>query len=128
MTGANFFRRRSTTINVTDDIRRLFYVIQEARTLPTLTAILSVDVKKAFDRLEWNYLWPVMETLGHGAKFINMVCVLYANPMAIVLTNGLHSELFSIEWFSQKGCLLSSTLFAISLEPLVQMIRQNCNI
>ena len=59
-----------------DNVRRLLHVIHEARNLPTPAAVLSVDAEKAFDRLEWNYLWQVMETLGLGRKFIGMVRIL----------------------------------------------------
>ena len=105
-----------------ENVHRLFHVIEEAKNLPTTAAVLSVDAEKAFDRLEWNYLWQVMERLGLGAKFIDMVRTLYEIPMNIVSTNGLHSEPFPIERGSQQGCPLSPMLFAVSLEPLAQAI------
>ncbi len=44
---------------------------------------------KAFYQLEWNYLWVVLEHLGLGSSFINMIKVLYANPAATVLTGAV---------------------------------------
>lgn len=41
---------------------------------------MSLDAMKAFDRLEWSYLWAVMETMGLGKGLIHMVKVLYAAP------------------------------------------------
>lgn len=112
-----------------DNIRRLMHIIHEAKNLTTPAAVLSLDAFKAFDRLSWSYLWQVLEKLGVGSKFIDMVRTLYANPTAIVSTNGLHSLPFSIERGSRQGCPLSPLLFALSLEPLAQAIRQNkiCN-
>lgn len=81
-----------------DNIRRLLHVIEEARNLPTPSA--SLDAEKAFDRLEWNYLWQVMETLGLGFRFISMVQTLYADPTAIVSTNGLHSAISHSTWLT----------------------------
>ena len=34
----------------------------------------------------------VLEKFGSGKNFINMVCVLYATPVAMVSTNGIHSS------------------------------------
>jgi len=83
---------------------------------------------KAFDRLEWSYLWAVLETLGLGEGFINMIKVLYAAPSAMILTGKLCSPLFAVARSSRQGCPLSPGLFALSLEPLAQFIRQSENI
>ena len=98
-----------------DNVHRLFHVIEEAKNLPTMAAVLSVDTEKAFDRLEWNYLWQVMERLGLGAKFIDMVRTLYANPTATVSTNGLHSQPFPLSGARDRdarctSCCLQSLL------------------
>ena len=54
-----------------------------------------------------------------------MIRVIYSNPSAVVVTNGLHSQPFDISRGSRQGCPLSPMLFALSLEPLAQYIRQN---
>lgn len=57
--------------------------------------------------------------------FIYIVKVLYANPSAMVLTGSKCSSQFAISRGTRQGCLLSPLLFALSLEPLAQKIRQS---
>ncbi len=79
----------------------------------------------AFDQLEWNYLWAVLQHLGLGTSFINMIKVLYANPADTVLTGAVRCNPFFIYRGTCQGCPLSPLLFALSLEPLAQAVRQS---
>lgn len=63
--------------------------------------------------------------MGFGGNFVHMVKVLYSKPSALVLTGQLTSALFPVSRSFRQGCPLSPALFALSLEPLAQMIRQS---
>ncbi len=111
-----------------DNIRRVLHIIDAAKDIPSPCSILSLDAQKAFDQLEWEYLWTVLEHMGLGSNFINMIKTLYANPSAMVLTSHLCSPQFPIQRSTCQGCPLSPKLFITSLEPLIQAIRQSSNI
>lgn len=106
-----------------DNIRRLFHIIHVASNLQSPCAVMSVDAEKAFDRLEWPYLWYTMNNMGFSDTFMNMLKILYYNPTAMVLTGNQCSPQFPIARGTRQGCPASALLFAISLEPLAQKIR-----
>ena len=54
-----------------------------------------------------------------------MIKVLYANPSAMVYTGNICSTQFPILRGTRQGCPLSPLIFALSLEPLAQKIRQH---
>ena len=55
-----------------DNMRRLLHIIHAARDIESQCAMLSLDAEKAFDRLEWDYLWMVLEKFGFDHQFINL--------------------------------------------------------
>lgn len=118
---AGFLRGRLAS----DNVRRLLHVIAEAKRTGLPGGLLFLDVEKAFDRLEWGYLWRVLEKFKFGPKFIKMIQVLYSNPSTRVVIAGQLSDLFNIGRGSRQGCPASPTIFNLSLEPLAQFIRQS---
>lgn len=111
-----------------DNVRRLLHVIDSTNDSHDSRAIFSLDAEKAFDRLEWGYMWAVLEQLGFGTTFVNMIRTLYGAPMAAVLTGKTISPTFQLERSTRQGCPLSPTLFTLALEPLAQAVRQSASI
>lgn len=112
----------------TDNLRYLPHLIDANKDDKTPASVISLDAMKAFDGLEWSYLWAVLETMGQGKRLIHMIKVLYAAPSVMILTDKICLLHFSITKLSRQGCSLSPGLFALSLEPLAQFIGQWQNI
>ena len=85
---------------------------------------MAVDVGKAFDRIEWSYLFKVLKVYNFPASFINMIRTLYKAPKAYVFTNGILSKPFSLARGTAQGCPLPSSLFALAIEPLAKKIER----
>ena len=67
---------------------------------------MSMDAEKAFDRLEWDYLFYVLDKFGFGKQYIRWIRLLYTMPVASVCTNGMYSEHFVVS----RGRLLMISL------------------
>ena len=65
-----------------NNMRRLFQVMATASTLQHPAIAISLDAEKAFDRVEWHYLFHVMSKFGFGPVIINLVKALYNHPSA----------------------------------------------
>lgn len=81
---SGFIPSRSTALN----IRRLFLNLQIPVDNPGKRAILSLDAAKAFDSVEWPYLWETLKRFGLGDNFIQWVKLLYSAPTARIRVNG----------------------------------------
>lgn len=114
-----FIKGRNSATNV----RRLLNAIVAFKQKSIDGLVLSLDAEKAFDRIEWSYLLYTLGKFGLGENFIKWVKVIYNNPQAAVLTNGLRSDYFNTHRGVMQGCPLSPLLFALAIEPLAEAIR-----
>ena len=109
-------------IRLIDDI---LYEIEEGN-MPS--SILQLDQEKAFDRVEWQWLFKCLENFNFGQRFIGYLKTMYKNSKSSVLTNGYQSKYFNITRGIRQGDSLSALLFIIQFEPLMRKIRKDASI
>uniref|UniRef100_A0A3P8TVH1 Reverse transcriptase domain-containing protein n=1 Tax=Amphiprion percula TaxID=161767 RepID=A0A3P8TVH1_AMPPE len=104
-----------------NNIRKTLNIISAARQIGRPSMLLSLDAEKAFDRVREHTL----DKMGFHSEFINWIKVLYSGPKSRVRVNGHTSGGFNLKRGTRQGCPLSPLLFAISIEPLAEMIRED---
>jgi hypothetical protein len=87
--------------------------------------ILKLDLKKAFDNIDWDFLRLILHTVGFGDKFTDwiMSCVSSANFR--VLINGEATRFFKSERGLRQGCPLSPYLFILIMEGLSLLLSKS---
>uniref|UniRef100_A0A3B5PRH3 Reverse transcriptase domain-containing protein n=1 Tax=Xiphophorus maculatus TaxID=8083 RepID=A0A3B5PRH3_XIPMA len=105
------------------NVRTLFNVIYSKHSSDMPEMVISLDAEKAFDRVEWEYLFVVLKKFGFGDTFVSWIRLLYASPKASVHTNDIYSDYFSLGRGTRQGCPLSPLLFIIAIEPLSIALR-----
>ena len=105
------------------NVRTLLNVIFSGHSASTPEVVISLDAEKAFDRVEWRYLFEVLQQFGLGNRFIYWIRLLYTNPQASVHTNNSRSKYFTLSRGTRQGCPLSPLLFALAIEPLSIALR-----
>lgn len=106
-----------------DNIRRLINIMWSVAEVQSPVAAISLDAEKAFDMVEWGYLFKILEVYGFGDTFIKWIRLLYKHPEAAVQTNGFNSEYFALGRGTRQGSPLSPLLFCLAIEPLAAAIR-----
>lgn len=81
----SFIRGRYSSHNV----RRLLNIIQHSSLYSPDALVISLDAEKAFDRLEWPYLFFTLQRFGLGEVFIKWIQILYTSPLSAVIANRL---------------------------------------
>ena len=90
--------------------------------------LFMLDFQKAFDSIEWSFLYKTLNYFNFGPDFINWIKTLYNSPEAIIKNNGYLSDSFAISRGVRQGCPVSALLFVLCVEILAIHIRSNKSI
>ena len=90
--------------------------------------LLGLDFKKAFDSLEWDFMYATLRKFNFGEKFIKWIKIFYFEPSLIIKNNGWLSQEVKIGRGIRQGCPISALLFILCVEMMYVAIKQNENI
>nr|VZI25719.1 unnamed protein product [Spirometra erinaceieuropaei] len=109
------FRRHRGTTDMIFAACQLQEKCQEMRTHLYST---FVDLTKAFDTVNREGLWKIMQKFGCPERFTQMVRQLHDGMMARVTDNGAVSEAFAVTNGVKQGCVLAPTLSSLMFSAM----------
>ncbi len=66
-------------------------------------AALSRDAEKAFDRVQWQFLFSTLESFSFSANFLGWINLPYNHPNVSVLINGMAIPQIKFEETTEIG-------------------------
>ena len=86
--------------------------------------ICKLDIEKAYDSINWQFLLKVMEKMGFGSKWLRWMWWCISTTKFSVMVNGTLAGFFSSSKGLRQGDSLSPSLFVMGMEVLCVLIRR----
>ena len=86
---------------------------------------VSIDQEKAFDTVDRDFLYKIMEKIGYSNTFISFIKKIYKNTQSVISNNDYLSTPFSLLTGVRQRCPLSPLLYIINSEVINLNIKSN---
>jgi hypothetical protein len=84
--------------------------------------LLLLDFEKAFDRIEWGFLFKALDKLGFSPTWVSWVASLYREATSAIKINGVAGPDFQLARSVKQGCPLAPYLFILATDVLGYML------
>ena len=118
---AGFRQERSCT----DHIATLRILMEQSIEWQSPLYAVFVDFQKAFDSVDREVIWKLMQHYGFPPKLITLIQQLYSNSACQVIHDGKLSEPFQVQTGVRQGCLLSPTIFLLVVDWIMRRSTHN---
>ena len=86
--------------------------------------IISIDAEKAFDKIQHPFMIKILQKMGIGGTYLNIVKAIYDKPMTDTILNDKKLKAFPQRSETRQECPLLPLLSNIFLEVLATAIKE----
>ena len=117
----NGFRKNRSTV---DHVMTITSIIETRKLNKKNTFAAFIDFRKAYDNINRNLLFEKMRHLGINGSMYKALIAIYDNVRCSVRLNGIYTEWFEVRCGIKQGCALSSILFNLYINDLLQRLNE----
>ena len=99
-----------------DQIANISWIIEKAREFQKNIYFCFIDYAKAFDWVDHNKLWKILQEMGIPEQLTCLLRTVYAGQEATVRTGHVTTDWFQIGKGVCQCCMLSPCLFKLYVE------------
>jgi hypothetical protein len=107
---------------ILDAVATIRDTIEHAEHTNTTLCMLTLDIKNAFDRIAYSYLFTILHSYGLNPTLINLIRNFDYGATSAVQINGHFHGPIPIRCGVRQSCPLSMALYALCLHPLLKML------
>jgi len=85
--------------------------------------VAFVDYKKAFDTVDREQLWQVLQKIQTSTKMIKMIKAMYLSVQSCVKWGAKFTDFFSCPLGVKQGCLFSPLIFSLLISEVANFVR-----
>ena len=104
----------------TDHIATLRIIIEQSIEWQSSLYLTFVDFEKAFDSLDRETIWKLMQHYGIPQKLINIIQHLYEDSSCQIIHNGKLTSPLAVKTGVRQGCMLSPTIFLMAIDWIMK--------
>ena len=110
---------------MSESSRLISDVIEMCNILDIPGYLVTMDIEKAFDSLDHDFLLFAIKKFGFGKNFIHWINVLLDKKQSCVINGDFTTRYFSLEKGAPQGDPISAYLFILAVEVLFELIKNN---
>jgi hypothetical protein len=111
-------------ISIQDNFKYIQGAVNHFHRSKTPMLFLKLDIAKSFGNVRWDYLIELMQRLGFGQRWRDLICILWANTTLSILLNGIPGRPIQHCCGVRQGDPLSPMLFILAMDPIQRLFDQ----